>query len=207
MRLEGEEEEATPWVIDEVVKLEMEFEAALDVVTRERDLALFAWEAAGMTGRTAQSAMLELARRLDEARAEVERLKTFAAQTFSQMIRQEAEQMRVYGLSYEGVRAVLREHDNGEISFGKLMDLIRAATRAMAEADKRAASNLLAIIHGDGGHYENAHGTVKACKDAEGVVSDLRVKLDAATYARQTGCQCQWEAGDSPCKVHGDDDK
>ena len=35
MRLEGEEEEATPWVIDEVVKLEMEFEAALDVVTRE----------------------------------------------------------------------------------------------------------------------------------------------------------------------------
>jgi chromosome segregation ATPase len=48
-----------------------ELEAALEIVTRERDLSLAAWESAGMTGRTAQSAMLELARQLDEARAEV----------------------------------------------------------------------------------------------------------------------------------------
>jgi hypothetical protein len=65
--------------------------------------------------------------------AECERLRTFAAQNFSQMIRQEAEQMRAYGLSYEGVRKVLHEYNDGEISFGKLMDLIRAAARAMAE--------------------------------------------------------------------------
>jgi hypothetical protein len=65
--------------------------------------------------------------------AECERLKTFAAQNFSAMIRQEAEQMREYGLSYEGVRQVLHEYNDGEISFGKLMDLIRAAARAMAE--------------------------------------------------------------------------
>ena len=71
--------------------------------------------------------------RVRELEAECERLKTFAAQNFSQMIRQEAAQMREYGLSYEGVRRVLREHDDGEISFGKLMDLIRAAARAMAE--------------------------------------------------------------------------
>ncbi len=51
-----------------------ELEALLETVTRERDLSLSAWEAAGMTGRTAQSAMLELARHLEEARAEVERL-------------------------------------------------------------------------------------------------------------------------------------
>lgn len=63
------------------------------------------------------------------------------------------------------------------------VDTLRAAARAMAEDDRRAASNLLAIIHGDGGHYEDAHGTVKACKDAEGVVSELRLKLDAATHA------------------------
>lgn len=78
---------------------------------------------------------------------------------------------------------------------------------ARLRSHARAASNLLAIIHGDGGHYEGKHGTVKACKDAEGVVSELRLKLDAATYARQTGYQCQWEAGDSPCNVHGDSDK
>jgi hypothetical protein len=71
--------------------------------------------------------------RVRELEAECERMKTFAAQSFSAMIRQEAEQMRGYGLSYEGVRKVLREHDDGEISFGKLMDLIRAAARAMAE--------------------------------------------------------------------------
>ncbi len=46
-----------------------ELEAELETVTRERDLSLSAWESAGMTGRTAQSAMLELARQLEEARA------------------------------------------------------------------------------------------------------------------------------------------
>ena len=65
--------------------------------------------------------------------AECERMKTFAAKSFSQMMCQEVEQMREYGLSYEGVRKVLHEYNDGEISFGKLMDLIRAAARAMAE--------------------------------------------------------------------------
>lgn len=69
--------------------------------------------------------------------SECERLKTFAAQTFSAMVRQEAEQMREYGLSYEGVRKVLHEYNDGEISFGKLMDMIRAAARAMAEDMKK----------------------------------------------------------------------
>ena len=48
-----------------------ELEAELETATRERDLALFAWESAGMTGRDAQSAMIELARQLDAARAEI----------------------------------------------------------------------------------------------------------------------------------------
>jgi chromosome segregation ATPase len=53
-----------------------ELEAELETVTRERDRSLFAWESAGMTGRTAQSAMLELARQLEEARAEIAILTT-----------------------------------------------------------------------------------------------------------------------------------
>jgi len=52
-----------------------ELEAELETVTRERDLSLSAWESAGMTGRTAQSAMLELTRQLEEARAEAGRLR------------------------------------------------------------------------------------------------------------------------------------
>jgi hypothetical protein len=87
--------------------------------------------------RHARTDVPALIARVRELEAECERLKTFAAQNFSTMIRQEAEQMREYGLSYEGVRKVLREHDDGEISFGKLMDLIRAAARAMAEDTKK----------------------------------------------------------------------
>jgi hypothetical protein len=141
------------------------------------------WPEGRLANSDARDDVVALIVRVRELEAECERMKTFAAQSFSAMIRQEAEQMREYGLSYEGVRKVLHEYNDGEISFGKLMDLIRAAARAMAEDNQRAASNLLAIIHGDGGHYEGKHGTVKACKDAEGVVSDLRLKLDAATYA------------------------
>ena len=59
-----------------------ELEAELETVTRERDLSLSAWESAGMTGRTAQSAMLELARQLEEARAEVGRFRDWYRNAF-----------------------------------------------------------------------------------------------------------------------------
>jgi hypothetical protein len=85
--------------------------------------------------------------RVRELEAECERLKTFAAQSFSQMIRQEGQQMRAYGLSYEGVRKVLREHDDGDISFVKLVELIRAAARAMAEDECAALRALLVDAH------------------------------------------------------------
>jgi hypothetical protein len=91
------------------------------------------WSAAAETIRATMWERDEMRRLVRELEAECERLKTFAAQNFSTMIRQEAEQMREYGLSYEGVRQVLHEYNDGEISFGKLMDLIRAAARAMAE--------------------------------------------------------------------------
>jgi hypothetical protein len=90
-----------------------------------------------MFNRYARTDVPALIARVRELEAECERMKTFAAQNFSAMIRQEAEQMRGYGLTYEGVRKVLREHDDGEISFGKLMDMIRAAARAMAEDTKK----------------------------------------------------------------------
>jgi len=86
---------------------------------------------------TADGVARHALQRVRELEAECERLKAFAAQNFSAMIRQEAEQMREYGLSYEGVRKVLHEYNDGEISFGKLMDLIRAAARAMAEDMKK----------------------------------------------------------------------
>ena len=59
--------------------------------------------------------------------------RTLLTDLYMKQLRADAAQMREHGLSYEGVRKVLRDHDDGEISFGKLMDLIRAAARAMAE--------------------------------------------------------------------------
>lgn len=92
-------------------------------IVSERDQALADYQDLGRV-------MHEECARLE---AECERMKTFAAKSFSQMMCQEVEQMREYGLSYEGVRKILHEYNDGEISFGKLMDLIRAAARAMAE--------------------------------------------------------------------------
>jgi hypothetical protein len=57
-----------------------ELAQAAESAMRERDLSLSAWEAAGMQGRTAQSAMLELARQLDEARDTIVALTTAKAE-------------------------------------------------------------------------------------------------------------------------------
>jgi hypothetical protein len=121
-------------------------------------IAQGAWPNSGPFIAAARTDVPALIARVRELETGCERMKTFAAQNFSQMIRQDAEQMRSYGLSYEGVRKVLREYDDGEISFGKLMDLIRAAAQAMAddrvreleaERDAYARSHaILRAIHG-----------------------------------------------------------
>jgi hypothetical protein len=72
--------------------------------------------------------------RVRELEAECERTRIFGSRKFAELRAADVEQMRAYGLSYEGVRTVLREYNDGEISLGKLMDLIRAAARMMAEA-------------------------------------------------------------------------
>jgi hypothetical protein len=38
---------------------------------------------------------------------------------------------------------------------------------------KSALKNLLAMIHGDGGHYVERHGIEKACEDAEEKVAKI----------------------------------
>ena len=95
----------------------------------------------------------QLAARVRELEAECAELRAepnmWAVQKFLQMIREHAEQMRAYGLSYEGVRKVLHEYNDGEISFGKLMDLIRAAARAMAEEECAALRREIAALMDD----------------------------------------------------------
>jgi hypothetical protein len=53
------------------------------------------------------------------------------------------------------------------------------AERERAEAE-RHLGNLLAIIHGDGGHYQGEHGSAKATEDAIARVYEIRAERDAA---------------------------
>ena len=45
-----------------------------------------------------------------------------------------------------------------------------------------AAHNLLAVMHGDGGHHTSKVGFAQSCKDAEKVRHDLVMKLDKALF-------------------------
>lgn len=59
-----------------------------------------------------------------------------------------------------------------------------ALSRLRNEAEQRASAlaaqlgNLLARIHRDGGHYQDEHGTEKACADAETAVVGLLAQND-----------------------------
>jgi len=54
----------------------------------------------------------------------------------------------------------------------------------VAKVDQ-CVGNLLAVIHGDGGHYQADHGLVKACEDGERVFHDLRMSLEALRESHQ----------------------
>lgn len=46
------------------------------------------------------------------------------------------------------------------------------------EREIAGVANLLAVIHGDGGHYAMAHGWGRAIRDAEAIVVALRKERD-----------------------------
>lgn len=99
-------------------------------LTQELDEALADYQD---LGRVMHEECSRLEAECAELRAECERTRIFGSRKFAELRAADVEQMREYGLSYEGVRKVLHEYNDGEMSFGKLMDLIRAAARAMAE--------------------------------------------------------------------------
>lgn len=48
---------------------------------------------------------------------------------------------------------------------------------------KNQLGNLLARAHRDGGHYQAAHGTEKACKDADMAIAKAHADVDSLTEA------------------------
>ncbi len=72
-----------------------------------------------------------------------------------------------------GLQDVLWKH-------GMKIALIAAQKKLLKmQSDTDCMGELLAVIHGDGGHYMIEHGMEKACKDAEKVVTDLRMDVAA----------------------------
>lgn len=70
--------------------------------------------------------------------AALEPLAADGAKAYMAALRADAAQMRELGLTHRAIRAIVDEHAAGEVSTGKLVDLVRAAARALAD-DERAA--------------------------------------------------------------------
>jgi len=51
---------------------------------------------------------------------------------YMKQLRADAAQMREYGISYHGMRSLFAEYDGGELSLGKVLELLRAAARELA---------------------------------------------------------------------------
>ena len=54
---------------------------------------------------------------------------------YMKQVRADAAQMREYGLSYRGLRSLFAEYDGGELSLGRVMELLRAAAREIAKEE------------------------------------------------------------------------
>jgi hypothetical protein len=60
---------------------------------------------------------------------------------------------------------------------------------AEQEADSKALGELLAVIHRDGGHYQEEKGTTKAVEDAHAVWAGLLDERDDARAAAKRQCE------------------
>jgi BMFP domain-containing protein YqiC len=54
---------------------------------------------------------------------------------YMKQLRADAAQMREYGISYHGLRSLFAEYDGGELSIGKVLELLRAAARELAKEE------------------------------------------------------------------------
>jgi chromosome segregation ATPase len=115
-----------------------ELEALLETVTRERDLSLSAWESAGMQGRTAQSAMLELARQLEAAQERIELLTE---------LRDEERDLNEH--FHQEIQAKHASAEQAKHERDEARDTIVALTTAMAEKDLEIATLTAALDERD----------------------------------------------------------
>lgn len=67
----------------------------------------------------------------------------------------------------------------------------------------QAVGNLLAVIHGDGGHYLAKVGLEQACIDAEAVVTQLRKEISNLQYKYELSSATR-DLPQPTCWLHGE---
>ncbi len=75
-------------------------------------------------------------------------------------IKADEERMRNAGLTYDAIRTILNEYEEGEISFGKLVDLVRTAADILSKEARNA-------------DVASTEGTAKESGDAAGRAEDV----------------------------------
>ena len=93
---------------------------------------------------------------------------------------------------YAGLREVFGIRENNAATARARQAVVDALAAQQPSTEAVALGNLLARIHGDGGHYIEQHGLAKACEDAEMLVatwkSVIPIKDDAIKrQAQQIG--------------------
>jgi hypothetical protein len=61
--------------------------------------------------------------------------RTLLTDIYRKQLRADAAQMREYGISYHGLRSLFAEYDGGDISLGRVLELLRAAARELAKEE------------------------------------------------------------------------
>lgn len=82
---------------------------------------------------------------VDECNAHQETRKLLT-DLYMKQLRADAAQMREYGISYDGVRTLLAEYDGGELSLGKVLELLRAAARELAKEEIAELKARIAVL-------------------------------------------------------------
>lgn len=88
--------------------------------------------------------------------------------------------VKVSGVRWHGGEPEYMDMDEGYPCTAPTLPDFAEAQAIRVEEAERHLGNLLAVIQGDGGHYQSEHGTAKAASDAEGWCIAERRALEEA---------------------------
>ncbi len=74
--------------------------------------------------------------------------RTLLTDLYMKQLRADAAQMREYGISCDGVRRLITDYLDDELSLGKVVELLRAAARELAREETAELKARIAVLEG-----------------------------------------------------------